>query len=385
MKKLIKLKSKISYGKHYIDKNDNTSVVKSLNSGVLSGGKNIIFFEKKIKEYLKSKYALACSSGTAALHLAFLSLNLKKNDVVILPVINFVAAANILSLMNINFFFADVDKETGQITEKTFKECLKKNNIKKVKVLLTSYMGGNIYNYQHIINLKNKYGFLLLEDACHALGSQYKIKNKYYKIGSCKHADIATFSFHPLKTITTGEGGLVTTNKNHIYKKIKLLRSHGFNYQKKYWNYNLEFSGLNYRMSDINAALGFSQLKKIAFFLKKRYSIAYRYNKGLKNLKYVSLPELQKYSSWHLYIIKIDFKKIKISRNYLIKKLNSINIFPQIHYTPNTNFKKFNKLNKYQFKNAKKYYESCLSLPIYFKYSKKNQEIVIKNLINILS
>jgi len=385
MKKLIKSKNKIPYGGHHIDKKDNLSVIKALNSGVISNGTSIKIFESKTKNYLGCKFSLACSSGTAALHLSFLSLDLKKNDVVILPVINFISAANILSLMNKKFFFADVDKYTGQISEETLLKCINKNKIKKIKALVTTYLGGNIYNYKDILTLKRKYKFYLIEDACHAFGSKYKLNKKYYKIGCSKHADISTFSFHPLKTITTGEGGLITTNKINIYKKIKILRSHGFDYKKKYWLYNLKFNGLNYRMSDINAALGLSQLKKINLFLKKRYLVAKNYNDSLKNIKYIRLPEFQRYSSWHLYIIQIDFKKIRISRDFLIKKLNTLNIFPQVHYMPSIKFKKFYNFNKKNFQNAIYFYKSCLSLPVYFNYSKKDQKIVIKNLINILS
>jgi dTDP-4-amino-4,6-dideoxygalactose transaminase len=358
MKKLIKLKNRIPYGKHFIDKKDNSSVLKALNSEVISNGPTLNFFENKTKNYLGCKFSLACSSGTAALHLSFLSLDLKKNDIVILPVINFIAAANILSLMNVKFVFADVDRDTGQISKETILKCIDKNKIKKIKAVVTNYLGGNIYNYEDILALKKKYKFLLIEDACHAFGSKYKLYGKYYNVGCAKHSDISTFSFHPLKTITTGEGGLITTNNIDIYNKIKILRSHGFNYKKKYWFYDLKCIGLNYRMSDINAALGLSQLKKINFFLKRRFLVAKKYNNSLKNIKYIKLPELQKYSSWHLYVIQIDFKKIGISRDFLIKKLNILNIFPQIHYMPSVEFKKFYNSNKNQIQNAIHYYKT---------------------------
>lgn len=385
MKKLIKSKNKIPYAKQHIDNKDKISVLKVLNSGVISNGKGVNYFENKLINYLGCKYSLACSSGTAALHLSFLSLNLKKTDIVILPVINFIAAANILSLMNISFFFADVDKNTGQITKETFLKCINKNKIKKIKVLVTSYIGGNIYNYEDILFLKKKYKFFLIEDACHAFGSKYKLNNKYYKIGSSKHADISTFSFHPTKTITTGEGGAIVTNKIFFFKKIKILRSHGFSYKKKYWFYDLKFNSLNYRMSDINAALGSSQLNKINIFLKRRYLVAKKYHNSLKNVKNIKLPELQRHSSWHLYIIQLDFKKIGISRDFLIKKLNTLNIFPQVHYMPAVKFKKFYNFKSNQFQNAMYYYKNCLSLPIYSEFKKKDQETVIKNLINILN
>ena len=385
MKTLITLPQRIPYGKHYIDKKDNYSVIKALNSGIISNGKYVSKFEKEVKKYLNCKFALTCSSGTAALHLAFLSLNLKKNDTVIIPVINFIAASNILSLMHIKYYFADVDSQTGQISKETFLKCVKENKIKKVKALVTSYMGGHVNNFDDIIKLKKKFNFLLIEDACHAFGSKYTLKKKEYQVGCSIHSDISTFSFHPLKTITSGEGGLITTKDKKIFNKIKILRSHGFNSKKKYWNYDLEISGLNYRMSDINAALASSQLNKISMFLKKRYEVAKTYHQNFKNLKNILLPELQNHFSWHLYIVRINFKKISITRENLIKKLNKLNIFPQVHYIPAFMFKKFKHIKKEKFPNAYHYYKNCLSLPIYFDYSKKNQKIVMKNLINLLN
>lgn len=380
MANLIKLKNKIPYGKHYIDRLDKNSVLSALNSGILSNGLLVNKFEEKVNRYLNCKFSVACSSGTAAIHLAFLSLNLKKEDVIILPVINFVAAANILSMMNIKFFFADVDEYTGQLTKETILDCITKNKLKKVKAIVTSYIGGHTFNYEQILNLKKKYKFLLIEDSCHAFGTKYKIKNKNYKIGCAKHSDISTFSFHPLKTITTAEGGLVTTNKRNIYKKIKNLRSHGFIKQKNYWEYDLSYNGLNYRMSEINAALGCSQINKIKKILNKRYEIAKRYHIGLKKIKSIKLPLLDKNSSWHLFILIIDFANIKISKKNLIKKLNKLNIFPQIHYTPTIFFEKFKKHKGQKLSNAENYFNNSLSIPIYYDLSTKVQNIIINNI-----
>ena len=283
-------------------------------------------------------------------------------------------------MMNIKFFFADVDEYTGQITKKTILDCIIKNKLKKVKAVVTSYIGGHVNNYEQIIDLKKKFKFFLIEDSCHAFGSKYKIKNKNYKIGCAKHSDISTFSFHPLKTITTGEGGLITTNKKKIFHKIKNLRSHGFIKQQNYWKYNLASNGLNYRMSEINAALGHSQLNKINKILKKRYDIAKRYCLGLKRIKNIRLPSLERNSSWHLFILIINFSDLKMSKNDLIKRLNKLNIFPQIHYTPTTHFQKFKKFSKQRLINSENYFNNSLSIPIFFDLSTKDQDIIINNL-----
>ena len=265
-------------------------------------------------KYLKSKYSFTCSSGTAAIHLAFLSIGLKKGDNIIMPAVNFIAAYNLAKIMGANIFLADVDPVTGQMTSKNLTNCIKKNKIKRIKAFLTMYLGGHPENIVKFYELKNFFKCFYIEDACHALGAEYKFKNKMYKVGSCKHCDISTFSLHPLKTITTGEGGIITTGKKEISKKISLLRSHGLLKNKKfYWKYNSNFPGLNYRLSDINSALGISQLKKITSFLKKRSDIAKRYSLGFEKYKnYISLPSYndKSKSSWHLFLIAINFKKI---------------------------------------------------------------------------
>ena len=191
-------------------------------------------FEIAFKSKIKSKFCIACSSGTAALHLAFMSINVKKNDIVILPVINFVAASNILKMLGAKIYFADVDKFTGQMTPKTLLECLKKNKLRKIKAIVTMYLGGFPENIREFYLIKKKLKCFLIEDACHALGASYKINKKKYLIGSCKHSDICTFSLHPIKTITSGEGGLVTTNNNLLAQRLKLLRSSPSNSKKSF-------------------------------------------------------------------------------------------------------------------------------------------------------
>ena len=374
---------KISYGRHYVDRNDEKSILNSLKNSLITTGPYLEKFENKIRNYLKCKFSYVCNSGTAAIHLAMLSLDLKKNDVVLMPSINFIASYNMAKVMNLKVYLIDVDEETGQITPTKVEECIKKNKLKKIKALITMYHGGYPENIINLFNLKKKYKFFIIEDACHALGAQYKHKDKFHKIGSCKHSDICTFSLHPVKTITSGEGGIVTTNNPIYSKKIKLLRNHGIKRSKyHYWKYDISKAGYNYRLSDLNCALGLSQLNKINYFLKKRKKIYDKYYAELKNFNpNLKIPKYSKNikSSYHLFLIHIDFKKIKKNKDQLFRFLNKYRIYPQFHYIP------IYKLNIYKEQKIKlvgseKYHSNVLSIPIFVSLKDKEQ-IKILNLI----
>lgn len=375
----------IPYGKQFIDKKDKSLVIESLSNDLITTGPLVKKFENQIKKYLKSKYSYVCSSGTAALHLAMMSLNLKKNDIILMPAINFIASYNLAKVLNLKVFLVDVDELTGQITPKKVIECIKLNKLKKINVLIVMYHGGYPENSKKFYDLKNKYKFKIIEDSCHALGAEYKYNNRSYKIGSCKHADISTFSLHPVKTITTGEGGIVTTNNLKIANKIHLLRSHGISRNtKQYWKYDVLENGFNYRLSDINCALGLSQLKKINFFLRKRKNIYDKYLEELKNFnQHLNLPTYSKEikSSYHLFLVNITFGKINKTKDHFLKYLIRNKILGQFHYIPIYKFscyvgKKFN------FKGSEKYYNNSISLPIYVNLSKKDQYKIINTVKN---
>ena len=377
----------IPYGKQFLDIKDIQNVKNALKGDLITTGKYVAELENKAKSFFNVKYVLSCSSGTAALHLSFLCLEIKRGDNIIIPAINFVAAANILKMMGANIYFCDIDLENYQVTEKTIRECIVRYNLKKIKAVVLTYMAGYPAIEKNIINLKKKYKFKLLEDACHALGSEYIINNKKYKVGCAKHVDISTFSLHPVKTITSGEGGLITTNKKYLFEKIKLLRSHGLSRDKLYWNYEISIPGLNYRLSDINCALAITQLSKIKKFLIKRNKIAEIYNKEFKDLSNILiLPNINKGQSlsWHLYIVRINFKKLKISKNNFIKILNKNKIYPQVHYIPTYHFKAFQNVNKKNFRSSEIYYRECLSLPIYYQLNASEQFYVIDNIKKLL-
>lgn len=381
-----KRRRNIDYGSQYIFKKDFGNVLKSLKKEKITSGREVDNFEKNLKNYFKCKFVVSCNSGTSALYLALLSINVKRNDNLILPAINFVAAANIAKILGANIYFCDVDPHTSQITPKLIEDCIKKNKLKKIKAVLTMFNGGYPRDIKKFYSLKKKYNYYLIEDSCHALGASYFDGSKYIKIGSCSHSDISTFSLHPLKTITTGEGGVVTTNNKKLYNQIKLLRSHGIVKKKeKQWYYEVVSSGFNFRLSDINCALGNSQLKKIDFIIKKRKSIYEYYLNEFKNFKRIVnivLPEINTKPSYHLVIAIINFKDLKIDKEKFLKILNQKKIFCQFHYIPNYKFKNFKQ--NHSLKGSEMYYKTGISLPIHLKLKKSDIKYVIESIKNTI-
>lgn len=380
----------IPYSRQHIDLDDISSVKNALNSDLITTGKFVKNFEIQISRYVNSSFASVCSSGTAALHLAFNAIGLKKGDNIILPSINFVAAENMCKSIGANIFYSDIDSNCGQVRYMDLINCVKKNNIKKIKAIVISYIGGNIFEISDYLKFKNQFKCYLIEDSCHALGSTYNIGKKKYKIGSCKHSDISTFSFHPLKSITTGEGGAITTNNVNIHKKIQLLRNHGFdrNEQNKKKNriFINKIVGFNYRLSDLNCALGISQLSKINKFIKKRNLIFKRYCFNLRNINEIKLVRSKKNttSSNHLVIALIDFSKIKIQKNFLRDLLLKKGIITQVHYFP-FYLKSKNKHLQDNFEGTKKYYNQTLSLPVYYDLKLKEVDYICNQIKTIIT
>lgn len=370
----------IPYGKQFLDNEDISSVAKALKNEKITTGKIVIKFENNITNYIKCKFAAVCNSGTSALFMALRAIGTKENDIIIMPAINFIASYNIARLFKAKIYLTDTDKKTGQMSPSDVENCCKKFKLKKIKAIIPMYNGGYPNNAENFFKFKKKYGSYIIEDACHAFGASYKYKNEFLKIGSCKHADISTFSFHPLKTITTGEGGLVTTNNKKIFEKIKKIRSHGIlRAPNKHWKYDVIYEGLNFRLTDFQAALGITQLKKVKKFINSREKIFKLYNKNLKNIKQIICPENLSFHkpSYHLYII--NFKKIKPGiKTDFIKFMKKNNVIVQQHYIPIYKFKLFN--GNYMNTNSENYFKSSISLPIYYNLKKKTQLHII-NLI----
>ena len=381
----------IPYGKQKIFKNDFIEVKKALNSDYLSGGNYVKKFENSFKNFTGAKFVLSCSSGTAALHLALKAINVKKNDNIIIPSINFIAAANLCKMLKANIFLADADYNTGQMGPNDLLNCIKKFKIKNLKAFFSMYNGGNPENVKEFAKIKRKLNTIFIEDACHALGANYYDKNNT-PVGSCKYSDISIFSFHSLKSITTGEGGMITTSDKNIFNKIKLLRNHGILRKsltkKKYsWSYSVVCPGFNYRLSDLNCALGYSQLKKLNKIIMKRKKIAYFYEKKLKNFsEIVSFPEYRKHlnSAWHLYIIQIKFDKLKILKDNFIQQLYKNRIITQVHYIPTYHQKTHLNLKKFLSKKTEKYYKNSLSLPIFFDLKESEQNYIVNKLKQLI-
>jgi len=371
----------INYGKHFIDKKDINEVTKVLKSNFLTQGPKVDQFEKKISQYCGSKFAVTANSGTSALHIACLALDLKKNDRIWTSPNTFVASANCAIYSDCKVSLVDIDEKTLNISLDKLKKKLVSAKKKKLlpKLLIPVHFGGNVTDQKEIYNLSKYFKFKILEDASHSLGSKFKKD----KVGSCKWSDIAVFSFHPVKTITTIEGGCAMTNTKILSEKMKIFRNHGIqrnksnmiNKNKTPFYYEQQKLGYNYRFSDISAALGISQLNKINLFLKKRNLIAKKYIKELKELP-IEFQKIKKntYSSYHLFIIKLYSETI---RNNLFRYLNKKGIKLNIHYIP-LFLHPFQNLNRC--KNSLNHYNKSLSLPIYYSLNNKEQKFIIQKI-----
>ena len=376
----------IPYNRQHIDNQDVRIISKAVKQNLITTGNYVKKFENKIKNLLQSKFAISCSSGTAGLHLALKAINVQNDDIIIMPAVNFVAIYSVCRMLGAKIFLADVDPLTGQMTPKSLTECIQKNKIKKIKAIVTMYLGGYPENIVEFYNIKKKYKCFLIEDACHAFGAKYKFKNFFYYVGSCKHSDLAVFSFHPVKTITSGEGGVVTANNKILANRILLLRSHGIERKNnKHWEYNIKEFGFNYRLSDINCALGLSQLGKIKKFINYRHQIYKNYNKFLSKNWQIILPEYNQNneSSFHLFLISLKKNK-KLLKEKLFIFLKKNKILAQYHYIPIYRLSIFEKkkINYKEFPNSEHYFRNNLSLPLFYNLSLKNQ-IYISKKINI--
>ena len=370
----------IPYGKQTIDEDDIKSVIEVLKSDFLTTGPKIEEFEAELCKYTSAKYCVAVANGTAALHLASLVL-LNKGDKVITTPNSFVATSNSILYVEAKPIFVDI-KEDGNIDLDLCEEELKKDS--SIKAIYVVHFSGNIVNQKKLKYLKDTYNIKILEDCAHSLGATFE----GIKAGSCENSDCSILSFHPVKHITTGEGGAITTNSKEIYEKLLELRAHGI---KRFpdaapWYYEMHSLGFNYRITDMQAALGISQLKKLDSFIKRRKEIALKYDKALLNSVVKPLYSFTNNSSYHLFVVKVDFSKLNISKVELFNKMREKNIGLQLHYIP-INKQPYYKSLGYGNEDTpimNIYYDECFSLPMYSSLSNEEQEYVIKTLFEVL-
>lgn len=383
----------IPYGRHNITQEDIRSVIEVLMGDWLTGGSAVSAFETALKDCTQARQVIACSNGTTALHLAMIALDIRPGDVALVPAITFLASANAARYMGADVVFVDVDPLTGLMTAETLTQAIKNHKHMNLKVIVNVHLAGQCENLEEIASIARLYNLKIIEDAAHAIGTVYTTAcGQRTPIGSNAFSDITTFSFHPLKTIAMGEGGAVTTNNDRHAQKIKLARSHGMVRDASIWKnavntgpwyYEMHSLGYNYRVSDINCALGLSQIKKLQSFKQERQSLSNLYTKLLK--KCTAITPIQRHAwsetAWHLYPILVDFDVIGMSRVNLMDKLKAHGVETQVHYIPLTNQPYYQELyGKINLPGAESYYAKCLSLPLYSGLS----EIDVKKITELL-
>ena len=371
----------IPYGKQYLIQDDIDAVVETLESDYLTTGPKVKAFEDALATYCEVKYCVAVSNGTAALHLASLVL-LEKGDKVLTTPNSFLATSNAILYAGAKPIFVDIAKD-GNINLDICENALKEDS--SIKAIYPVAFSGNMVNQQKLKYLRETYNVTVLEDCAHAIGA----KEDNIKAASCTNSDISILSFHPVKHMTTGEGGAITTNSKEMYEKLLRLRGHGMvkTSDMKPWEYEMRELGFNYRITDIQCALGLSQLKRLDSFIKRRIEIAKKYDAAFANTLVKSLYTYEAKSSYHLYVVKVDFSKHSLCKVTLFNRLRKKGIGVQLHYIP-INKQPYYKSLGYGDESTPvmdDYYEECFSIPIYPKMSDAEQTYVIETLLEVLS
>ena len=381
----------IYYGHQHITEKDIQAVERVLHSDWLTQGPAIEAFEKKVANYCGAKYAVAVTNATSALHIACKAAGLGEDDVLWTSPITFTASANCGRYCGADVDFVDIDDKTYNMSVAELQHKLEKA-VKKPKVVIPVHLAGQSCDMESIKALADEYGFKIIEDASHATGADYKNT----KVGSCCYSDMTVFSFHPVKIVTTGEGGIVLTNNKELYEKLKLYRSHGITRDSDLmtqeadgpWYYQQIELGFNYRMTDLQAALGCSQMDSLDKFVARRRYLVKRYNEKLKDLP-LRTPYQDETTnpSWHIYIIRVDFTKVKLSKKEIFARMRDRGIVLNLHYIPVHTQPYYQKLGfqKGDFPVSEKYYEEAITLPLYYDLTDEQQDEVIEALKEVLA
>lgn len=378
------------YAQQYIDESDILAVTQALKSDFLTCGPLVESFEKSIAEYTGAKYAVAVSNATAGLHLACLALNLQPSDYLWTSPNTFVASANCALYCGAKVDFIDIELDTYNLSctelEKKLLQASANNSLPKVVVAV--HFAGHPCDMKKLHQLAKTYGFYLIEDASHAIGGQYDQQ----PIGNCQYSDFSIFSFHPVKIMTSGEGGVVLTNNKDLYEKVKLLRSHGVTRDRAAlerpdegpWYYEMNELGFNYRITELQCALGLSQLQKVDQFVKRRHELARYYDEHLQSLPLKTpFRHPDSYSALHLYPILIEQNK---TRKQVFLELQAKSIGVNVHYipVPMQPFYRRMGFKVENYPNALAYYQKTISLPLYYGLTESEQDYVIHSLREIL-
>lgn len=391
----------LPYGKQLIEDDDIAAVVAVLRSESLTGGPVVGAFEQAFAERVGARYAVACANGTAALHLATVALGVGVGDRVIVPAVTFLATANGPHYTGAEVVFADVDPDTGLMTEGTLAEALQRAD-GPVSAVFPVHLNGACVDMPKLFALARHHGLAVVEDACHAVGATYA---GGVPTGECRHSDMTIFSLHPVKTITMGEGGVITTNDEALYEKLLRMRNHGMVREpEKFiqsdegfdadgrtnpWYYEMVEPGFNYRASELQCGLGLSQLGKLGRFLASRRALAEAYDRELAPLEPLvrpvpRMPDCD--SGWHLYVVRIDFERVGITRAALMARLRETGIGTQVHYLPLHRQPYWKKLNPgLHLRGADTYYAACLTLPLFPAMTDDDVLRVVSSLKNIIT
>ncbi len=374
----------IPYGRQSIDQKDIDAVVETLTSDYLTQGPKVKEFEEKFASYVGARYAVAVSNATAGLHIGVLTLGLKPSERVITTPITFAASANCVRYAGAEVWFADIDPDTYLLSFQKTKQLIESKPKGFFKGIIPVDFAGLPVNLEKFKTLAEEHNLWIIEDACHAPGANFRnsVNNKV-AAGSCTYSDLAVFSFHPVKHIACGEGGMLTTNNKELYDSLIRLRTHGItkeNMSENHgpWFYEMQSLGFNYRLTDLQSALGITQLSKNVEGVKRRNEIANRYKDAFREkIKFQSLPA-DSYNAHHLFVIEVK------NRGELYNQLREHNIYAQIHYIP-VHTLPYYKAIGYEdadLKNSENYYEKCISLPMYPSLTDEEVDFVIEKVLN---
>ncbi|MDF1813676.1 MAG: UDP-4-amino-4,6-dideoxy-N-acetyl-beta-L-altrosamine transaminase [Verrucomicrobiales bacterium] len=393
----------IPYGKQSVSEEDIEAVVDALRSDFLTQGPVVERFEQEFAEVCGAKYAVACCNGTAALHLAMLAAGVKAGDRVVTSPITFVASANCAAYVGAEPYFADIDPISHCLSPQALERTWKPGT----RAVVAVDFAGQPAEMPGIAEVARNNGAVVIEDACHAVGGRFTVDGREHRIGGHQWADITTFSFHPVKTLTTGEGGMLVTDNKEYADAAKLYRSHGITRSAGCWTgplqpeapevgvayYEMQALGFNYRLSDIHAALGVSQLKRLPGFIERRQKLVERYNQAFREQPNLTIPKVADWLSgnsnslsWHLYVLLFEFERTGKSREEVILKLRDKGVGTQVHYIPvHKQPYYFNRDNEAALPVAEKFYSQALSLPLYPTMTEADQSRVIDEVLGIVS